>query len=457
MFIVFPAISMLLGWGLRGYIGGGPFGAMIPGAMVAMSISLLLELPVAIASAFVVFGVVGIGLGGEMTYGQTLGLLKSSDTMWWGTLGTTVKGAVWGLLGGTILAMGLTFKRLSQRTIVVSFILLLTGMLIGFKLINQPMLIYFSDPAKPRAESWGALLLGAIAVLVFLKYKAEANAFKIISRFAIWGLIGGGLGFGLGGFWLVLGFHLPKEVIFQSWWKAMEFSFGLLLGGALGYAAWLSRKEFSLEKISHPSELVVPKNSVLKEFLFAGIIGFLIFWLIAFFLDPVVDSGSSANGFTMIGLTDLAKIFSNYAFFGLIMIVAFMRFPSMAWQIAISLTFCHTVIDLVEDFSPEVSESLLTAIRLLIVVISTGLVAALTARVQRSKNVVRNMFLILIWSTIVVAFLRLTLKPETLNVSGLSLCKFVCGKFFVHIVFTLSALFCSWISIRTFNQSSKLS
>jgi len=65
LFVVFPAITMMLGWGLRGHIGGGPFGAMIPGALVALSISMLLKLPAGMASVFVVFGAVGIGLGGE--------------------------------------------------------------------------------------------------------------------------------------------------------------------------------------------------------------------------------------------------------------------------------------------------------------------------------------------------------------------------------------------------------
>ena len=37
IYIFFPALAMMLGWGLRGHIGGGPFGAMIPGAMVALS------------------------------------------------------------------------------------------------------------------------------------------------------------------------------------------------------------------------------------------------------------------------------------------------------------------------------------------------------------------------------------------------------------------------------------
>ena len=119
LFVIFPAITMLLGWGLRGYIGGGPFGAMIPGAMVAISISILLELPPAVSSVFVLFGVVGIGLGGEMTYGQTIGFLRNPDTMWWGALGLTVKGGVWGFLGGIILAVGLIYNRLSKKTIII--------------------------------------------------------------------------------------------------------------------------------------------------------------------------------------------------------------------------------------------------------------------------------------------------------------------------------------------------
>ena len=43
MFIIYPALAMMLGWGLRGHIGGGPFGAMIPGAMVASNHALFLS------------------------------------------------------------------------------------------------------------------------------------------------------------------------------------------------------------------------------------------------------------------------------------------------------------------------------------------------------------------------------------------------------------------------------
>lgn len=449
LFIIFPAIAMLLGWGLRGYIGGGPFGAMIPGAMVAISISLLLELPPAVASVFVLFGVVGIGLGGEMTYGQTIGFLRNSDTMWWGTLGLTLKGGVWGFLGGIVLAMGLIYDRLSKKTILITFLLLLAGMLVGFKLINQPMVIYFSDPVKPRSESWGALLVGAITILIFLKNKVESSDFKTISRFAFWGLIGGAAGFGLGGFWIVMGSHFPKEFVFQSWWKAMEFTFGLLFGATLGYAAWLSRNEIVFEKSVDPTKSTISYKPVLKEIALTFLAGILIFWLFSAILDPVVETGKGVAGFTMIGFADIAKIFSNYAFFGLILIAFAMRFPFIAWQFSITLTFCHTVIDLMKGFFSEDNSSITG---LLLILLLTLVVSMLTAWFQRRQNLLQNLFLLLIWSTMSVAFLRLAIKSELLNISGLSICEIVCGRFFVHIVFTVSAIFISWISTRIKNK-----
>jgi hypothetical protein len=448
LFIVFPAVTMLLGWGLRGYIGGGPFGAMIPGAMVAFTISLLLELPPAITSTFVVFGVVAIGLGGEMTYGQTLGFLRSPDTMWWGTLGTTVKGSIWGLLGGIILGLGLLVHRLPKKTIIIAFVLLIGGMLLGFKCINQPMIIYFSDRAKPRAESWGALLVGAIAMLVYLKNKLDTSGFKIISRFALWGFIGGGLGFGLGGFWMVLGSRLPTDVIFQEYWKAMEFTFGLLLGAFLGFAAWLNRKEIKLVTETVPESPPAGSLSVLKEFGITLVVGVLVFWGFSSWLDPVVDAGNKIHGFTMVGIRDIAILFSNYAFFGTLMIVVVLLYPSVAWQIAITLTFCHTVIDIMGDIYHDPLTTMQVIISLSTILLSSLIVALLTARYQRMKLPVHHLFRVLVWSTVAVAFMRLALQPEIFNLTGSSVAEFLFRRFFVHLMFLTSAIFVSWISTR---------
>ena len=448
MFIVFPAIAMLLGWGLRGHIGGGPFGAMIPGAMVALSLCLLLELPAATTSMIVVFGVVGIGLGGEMTYGQTLSFLKNPETVIWGTLATTIKGAVWGVLGGSVLAMGFIYNHLSRKTVIVGLILMMLGMLLGFKLINQPMLIYFSDPVKPRSESWGALLLGALTLLIYLKFKISKTDFKIISRFAFWGLIGGGLGFGLGGFWMVLGSQMPAEIIFHSWWKAMEFTFGLLLGASLGYAAWLSRKELNSEKEEGPGLLNYPLKSAYKELGITLLTGILIYWLIPQTLEPFVDAASSNDGVIMSGLRAIAMIFVNYAFYGFILIVAAMHFPKVAWQLGITLTFCHTVIDFGGDHIIDNVANSPVLVSFLFIFIMTLIVALLTAYFQGRKAIIRSMFLLLIWSTVAISFIKIGFHPGKMSIADQSFCEIICGTFIVDIVFVVSAILLSWIIIR---------
>lgn len=441
LFIVFPAISMLLGWGLRGYIGGGPFGAMIPGAMVALSMCLLLELPATATSIILVFGVFGIGLGGEMTYGQTLGFLRSPDTVWWGTAGTTLKGAMWGLLGGAVLSLGFVFNEIPKKRIIIALLLLIVGMFLGFKLINDPMVLYFSDPEKPRAESWAGLLFGAIFLIIYLKIKSPAAVFKIIFRFALFGMIGGALGFGLGGLWLYLGSQLPN-VIFTSWWKAMEFSFGLFLGAFLGYAAWLSRKELVLQNLKEAQSLQIENYPLWKEFSVVLVTGLLVFWLIPYSMEWFAHTTIINNMPGGSVKEEIARMAVNYSVTGFIFVLVLMRFPRTAWQIGITLTFCHGVIDLIRDIYPET-----TTTRFALIFLMTAIVAFLTARFSRQENKIILLFLLLIWSTVLVAFLRLGLHPEIFNLSVLSVCEVLCGRFIVHIIFTAAAIFMTWILI----------
>ncbi len=452
MFILFPAISMMLGWGLRGYIGGGPFGAMIPGAMVALSLALLLELPAYTTSILVVFGVIGIGLGGEMTYGQTLGFLRNPETVWWGTAGTTLKGAVWGLLGGTVFSLGFLFNRISKKSLIIAFLLMMLGMFIGFKLINDPMLLYFSDPENPRSESWAALLFGALVLLGYLKFKLSSVDFKLILRFAFWGMIGGGLGFGLGGFWMVLGSHLP-DVIFKNWWKAMEFSFGFLLGAFLGLAAWLTRKEIVVIEENNNLKDKIQFQSVYLELGLILLAGLVTYWLIPNALEPFVDATSENDGFILSILRDLARILVNYAFYGFLFVIVLIRYPQMAWQLGITLTFCHAAIDLIRDFYPDVNKISPLTMHFFWVLLMTSIVALLVAYFSRKDNIIKNLFLLLIWSCITVAFLRLGIRPESLKVTGLSFCEVICGRFFVDIFFALSAFALSWIIIGKFNTA----
>lgn len=448
LYIVFPSVTMLLGWGLRGYIGGGPFGAMIPGAMVALSIAMLLNLSAKATSVLVVFAAVGIGIGGEMTYGQTLGFLRNPDTVWWGTLGTTVKGSVWGLLGGVIFAMGLLYKKLSRRTIIVAYLFMLAGMFVGFKLINQPMVIYFSDPAKPRAESWAALLFGATTLLVYLKTKLEKRDYKLVSLLAIGGFVSGGLGFGLGGFWMVLGNQLPHDVVFNSWWKAMEFTFGMLLGAGLGLVVWLRRKDIEAIQMDSSSEPFFQSGPVLKDFSVFILLAFLIFWAMPGWLDPIVDKGYMQGNFVWPNGVDLAKMLSNFAFFGFLIILAILYWPEVAWQLGITFTFCYAAIDFMQDALPKADTGSPFTLYFLLILIMTSVVSLLTAYFQRKENLIRNMFLLLVWSCTIVAFLRLGFFEKPLEITGMSLLKLIVGKFFVHLVFLASAIYISCVAVR---------
>ena len=444
MFIFLPALAMMLGWGLRGHIGGGPFGAMIPGAMVALSIGLLLELPAAATSVILVFAVFGIGIGGEMTYGQTLGFLRSPDTVWWGTAGTTLKGAMWGLLGGAVLALGFVYKEIPKKRIIVALLLVILGMFLGFKLINDPMILYFSDPEKPRAESWAGLLFAAIFLLIYLKLKISTSSFKIISRFALLGMIGGALGFGLGGLWLYLGSRLPG-VVFTSWWKAMEFSFGLLFGAFLGYAAWLSRGEVVLKGLKENGATDEKKLSAWKELSVGLGTGLLIFWLLP---NTIEWLGNTTIVNNMTGGTisaEIARLADNYTVAGLIFVLVLMRFPKSAWQIGITLTFCHAAIDLFRDFYPDINSWSPFNLRFFYIFIFTAVVALLTHFFSHRKKVIVNLFFLLIWSCIMISFLRMFVDSAKLNIEDLTFCQLVCGKYIVDIFFVVSAIVLTWI------------
>lgn len=449
-YLIFPGLAMLLGWGLRGHIGGGPFGAMIPGAMVALAISMLLGFRAGFTSLIVVFSVVGIGLGGEMTYGQTLGFLRNPETMWWGTLATTIKGAVWGLGGGALIGLGLIHKRIPKKTIIMAFVVLLVGILLGFKLINDTKFIYFSDPInKPRSESWGGLLFGAMAVLGYLKLKIETTDFKIVLRFALWGLISGGLGFGIGGFWMVWGSYMPG-VLFKSWWKMMELTFGLLLGAGLGYAAWLSRDDFDREK--EVEEVSVPRDTW-KELVLILLISSGVYLFYPILFEPLADNLSYDDGlFTGLG-GDFFRILVNYAVYGLAMVLIVLYRKELAWQVGITLTFCHAAIDMMRDLRPEPDVTVNLWIQLISVILLTLVVASLVAKYRHGLNINNAMFQILVWSMIFISLENLGL--DLWFEGGIKQAGFLniyFSRFFVDTVFLVSAIYVSRKSLSIINQ-----
>ena len=444
-YILFPGIAMLLGWGLRGYIGGGPFGAMIPGAMIGIAVCMLLGLPAKYSALVTVFAVAGVGLGGEMTYGQTLRFLRDVETVGFGTTGTTVKGAVWGLSSGLFLGIGLLHARIDKRILGIGMVLFFVGMLLGFKLINDPKLIYFSDPInKPRAESWAAIGFGALAFLAWLKIKLPARDFKVVLSFVLWGTLGGGLGFGLGGLWIFLGAQL-KLAAFTSWWKMMEFSFGMILGMALGWAAWVNRAY--LQAVTQTTEKD-DNRPLWTELSVATIMALAIFWLLPLLLGPLADSTSYSQGLVSGIGHDLLRLLTNYAFVGVLMLLVGYWASGFAWQMVITLTFCHTVIDLMQDMGGETGVQTSLAFQIVCTIVSSLLVAFLAAQFTRNKNTLKQLMQLLIWSTMFVALIKMITQIKLEEIVSNSPFLLITKVFFVHLVFLTAAVYCTWFTLK---------
>ena len=399
---------MLLGWGLRGFIGGGPLGAMIPGAMVALLLGLILELDQRAVALLAAFGAIGIGLGGQMTYGQTIGFIIQPETFYWGLLGLTVKGGIWGLSGGAILGLGFVLKSIQRKDVVIGLVVLLLGLILGWKLINEPKLIYFSNPHdKPRAEIWAGLLFGTMALLGWLGFTGQA---RIPLHFALWGTLGGAIGFGGGGLWMVAGKALPEAKHWLSWWKFMEFTFGFCFGLALGYAAWLKREAIlAAQTIAQPAAARQPT-------LLVSVVATTLICLAVLWCEASID------------------LVWTFTFLGVALLLLVVFSESFGWQIAVTLTTCAFVYDLAENFSEEESvggPSLKWGLAALTAMV---LGCVMVRRQGGGGSMLRWAFLVLMWLAVGVAYLKSLKRILPLD-----------GHSIVMLIFTISALVLTWL------------
>lgn len=452
LYVLFPAIAMLLGWGLRGYIGGGPYAALIPGAFVALSLCLLLGYRMETAAVAALFGAVGVGYGGHMTYGQTLGFLRETDTIYWGVLGCLVKGSVWGLLGGAVLGLGLARDYYARKTLVQAFLLTLPAFLAGLLLINEPQWLYFSDPDNPRDESWAGLLFAALALLLFLRKRGTKRAFEIPLQFALWGAAGGGLGFGGGCLWLAFGKYIPVNQDLIGWWKMMEFSFGLLFGAALGWCAWRYRARLR----------EAGQEGATPGYAWGPCAGFIIYVVALFGGYTLVGQALQADFGDREGLLAFAariglSFLFGYILFAAVAILLGLHSLQAAWQVAVTMTFFHTVIDYTRDLddASRFGYTLGGFGQLLVLVVSCGIVGYLAWRFMRGPNAVQREFLLVLWACYAVACVRsfghrdFLLPPEG-KTRLAYLIEDHAGLFFVHGTFTVSTLLVTWWILRRF-------
>ncbi|MFH1743210.1 MAG: hypothetical protein ABIH23_29745 [bacterium] len=454
LYVLFPGIAMSLGWGLRGYIGGGPFGAMIPGCMVALTLCLLLRQSGSLAALAALFGAIGVGFGGQMTYGQTIGFIIKSETFWWGFTGLTLKGAVWGLLGGAMIGIGLNYRNYLPKDVVIALVLLILASFIGWKLINEPKLIYFSDPInKPRGESWAGLLLGAIVLIGYLKFRARSQTACLPLRFALWGALAGSIGFGGGGIWMAIGPNLSVNQQWYPWWKFMEFSFGLCFGIGLGLCTFYNRQYLDCGKQTDS-----PTEFLWKQVLLGIFVVAFVFWLwpaFVHFISSAISSEVSEMAVRQV-LRSILRVFFGFTTLGVLLVLLGMAVKSLRWHIVITVTYCAAAIDLIEDMFGENSINADPVFLWGFVIVSTLVVAVLVIFCEkRAKSPLAALFLLITWACMFVSFPKAIIRhaiiypaPGAIAEAGglfIYLINTLKGQIVVHTIFTLEAIILTWI------------
>ena len=319
--VVLTALAAGTGWGIRGQYGH-ETGAMIAGTLAALTLVLLfvphaLSIRGARAAAMMA---AAIGIGGSMTYGQTVGLSHDHEIIgnvaaWrWGMLGLFFKGGVWIGFGGLFLGMGLGGRR--YRSLEMTFLLLAAVALyvLGVWLINSPFepfptdpetkrlpFLYFSDHwdfeperfeaglIKPRWETFGGYWMALIGLAL---YARVVRGDKLAMRMAIVGIIAGGLGFSGGQCtqsahawhpeWFQEGGPLGFGAsVFNrlNWWNVMETSFGVIWGSIVGFGLWLNRHLIDVSKSDDQTSLSGPVEMLLAclyiTFILVGDFGYL--------------------------------------------------------------------------------------------------------------------------------------------------------------------------------------
>jgi len=272
--VLFAALAGGMGWGIRGQYGH-ETGAMIAGLLVGLVLALFFS-PRAdsrLAARAVAWCTIAMGFGGSMTYGQTVGLTHDAPLIgsWaalrWGLLGLAIKGGIWIGFPGAFLGMGLGGVRYRARELLLVMLGLLGLSALGIWVLNEPFdpankvlpRIYFSDDwhwepgadLKPRREVWGGLLFALAGLIAYTRWRRRD---PLAPRLALWGVLGGALGFPLGQ--SLQAFHAWNPEFFRTgfwanidplinWWNFMETTFGAVMGATLGLGLWLNRQRIS--------------------------------------------------------------------------------------------------------------------------------------------------------------------------------------------------------------------
>ena len=205
----------------------------------------------------------------------------------WGMLGLAIKGGGWIGFSGFFLDLGLGGKRYRPFEMFLLIIGMLTAVVAGWWLFNSPHdpenkclpLLDFSDhwkwepgvELKHRPEIWGGLWYTLVTGIL---YATLVKKDVLARNLALWGTIGGSLGFPLGQ--ALQATHAWNPDFFResvigpftrnfNWWNIMETTFGTVMGAILGLGLWLNQRRIDIS-----SE---PDTSPLPRWLIGGLLG----------------------------------------------------------------------------------------------------------------------------------------------------------------------------------------
>ena len=232
----------------------------------------------------------------------------------------------------------------------------------------------------------------------------------------------------------------------------MEFSFGFLLGSFLGFAAWKCR---NINSTTYPKVETKISKSFFIELIAALLIG-LFMYAIMSLLESYLETINGHDGIFYASVATIGRVLVSYLFIGCLLMLIALRWPYLAFQIAVTLTFCHCVIDLVTD--DHLFHGLQSLPLLVAIIVPSLVVSVLVAIFQRKQFVLKSMFLILVWSTTAVAIIRMVAAGEFIFNRNHSLSQVIIGDLFVFNVFIIAAILVSVMVIKnkTFRISEAL-
>ena len=246
--ILFAAIAGAYSWGMRGRIVGGERGALLPGALLGLTVSSLFGFEY--WQLFAAVGAFAMFHGGSCTYGEVLHIFFNSNKgeEYEGRFikqmaAAFINGGNWFGLAAYYLALTSAFLQGKYKIseVIIQILAIPFIQILGEQLFNRPFnpklsqfpRIYFSIK---RREEWGGNLLLCFLLFLFALFKKD-----FISSFAVLaGYFSGGSGFALGQFIFKINrekhsgryiFGKLEEEGYISNWKIMEFTLG-----AVGFA-----------------------------------------------------------------------------------------------------------------------------------------------------------------------------------------------------------------------------